>query len=153
MKEENPASFFERHEKNTDKIETPKAISNQGRILIIADEVNVIIPLCDFLLSRGYEVSGHSSGQKALAALKEQDFDLLVADFKMSEIGGLEVLSAAQNIKPTLLGIILIGQDSIQNIVEVMNAGAFDYILKPVNLSELMLTISRAMKMKSFARG
>jgi two-component system OmpR family response regulator len=151
MGEENPEYFFESGENNTDKMETSNQTSNRGRILIVTDELNLIMPLCDLLLSHGYEVSGYSSGKKALAALREQDFDLLLTEFKMSEMEGLEVLRSALNIKPTLFGIILIGHDSIQSIIEVVNAGAFDYVLKPVNLNELMQTISRAMEMKPFA--
>jgi DNA-binding NtrC family response regulator len=151
MRGEDPAYFFENSGNNADKIKTHDHSSNQGRILIVTDELNVIMPLCDFLLSHCYEVSGYSSGQKALAALREQDFDLLLTDLKMSEMDGLEVLRSALNIRPTILGIVLIGENSIGSTVEAMSAGAFDYILKPVNLNELMLTISRAMEMKTFA--
>jgi DNA-binding NtrC family response regulator len=133
-------------------LETPGQTSNQGRIFIVTNELNMIMPLCDFLLSRCYEVSGYSSGEKALAALREQDFDLLLTEYKMSEMDGLEVLRSALHIRPGLSGIVLIGHDSIGSIIEAMSAGAFDYILKPVNLNELMLTISRAMEMKSVAR-
>ncbi len=149
MREENPEYFFERDENNTGKIRTPSETANQRRTLIVTDELKVLMPLCDFLMSRGYEVSGCSSGKRALAALREQDFDLLLADFKTSDMDGIEVLKSALNIKTTLLGIILIGRDSAQSIIKAMNAGAFDYILKPVNLGELMLTISHAMEMKS----
>ena len=151
MRGENPASFFKCDENNTDKIKTPNETSNQGRILIVTDELNVIMPLCDLLFSRGYKVSGFSSAKKALTALREQDFDVLLTDFEMSEMDGLGVLRSALNREPSLFGIILIGRDSIHRIIEAMNAGAFDYILKPVNLNELMLTISRAMQMKPFA--
>jgi DNA-binding NtrC family response regulator len=152
MREENPVYFYDLDENNMDKIETKNEISKRGHILIVTDELSMLMPVCDFLLSRGYEVSGYSSGKKALAALGEQDFDLLLADYKMSEMGGLEVLNSALNIKPTLLGVILIGHDSMRGIIEASKAGAFDYILKPVNMNELMLTISRAMEMKSFDR-
>jgi DNA-binding NtrC family response regulator len=151
MMGDDPASFFERDKNNRERIETPDETSNKGRILIVTDELNMIITLCDFLLSRGYEVIGYSSGKKALAVLREQDFDLLLTDFKMSEMDGLELLRSALNIKPTLLGIMLMGRDSIQGIIEAMNAGAFDYVLKPVNFNELMQTISRALEMKPLA--
>ena len=71
MGEENPEYFFESGENNTDKMETSNQTSNRGRILIVTDELNLIMPLCDLLLSHGYEVSGYSSGKKALAALRE----------------------------------------------------------------------------------
>jgi len=134
------------------KIKTPDEKSNQGRVLVVTDELKEIVPICDFLLSYGYDVSAYSSGKKALVTLREQDFDLLLADFKTCDMDGLEVLRSALNIKPTLFGIILIGQGFIQSVVEAMNAGAFDYILKPVNLGELILTISRAMEIKSSVR-
>lgn len=151
MRGKNPTSFFEPGRNNTDKMERPNETSNQGRILIVADELNVSMPLCDFLWSRGYEVSGYSSGEKALAALREQDFDLLLADLKVSEGDGIEILRSALNIKPTLIGIVLIGHDSLKSIIDVKHAGAFDFILKPVNLNELMVTISRALERRRFA--
>jgi two-component system response regulator AtoC len=134
------------------KIETPNKTSNQGRVLIVTDELKEIMPICDCLLSYRYYVSVYSSGKKALMTLREQDFDLLLADLKTCDMDGLEVLRSALNIKPTLFGIILIGQGFVQGVVEAMNAVAFDYILKPVNLGELMLTISRAMEIKSSVR-
>jgi PleD family two-component response regulator len=150
MTEKDPAAFFEPEGNKMDKVEMRNETLNEGRILIVADELNVSMPLCDFLLSRGYEVSGYSSAQEALAALIEQDFDLLLADLKVSEGDGIELLKSALKIKPTLMGIILIGRDSLKSITDARNAGAFDFILKPVNFNELMVTIFRALERKQF---
>jgi two-component system response regulator HydG len=152
MKREDPLSFLGRGGNNADKIETHNEVSTRGHILIVTGDLNMIMPLCDFLLSHGYEVSGYSSGKKALAALREQNFDLLLADFEMSEMDGLDMLRDALNTKPTLPGIILVGQGSVRNAAEAMNAGAFDCVSKPVNMDELMLTISHAIETRSFAR-
>ena len=129
-----------------DKASTPREISNQGRILIVDDETDIVTPLCDLFSANGYESVGYSSAKEALEALKEREFDVLLTDLSMPEMNGIELLGAALEINPSLVGIIMTACGSVEATVEAKKVGAFDYILKPFHFNELLLIVSDAME-------
>ena len=118
--------------------------STLGRLLIVDDEVELKTALCETLSAQGYDVVGTTSPTEALQVMQDQDFDLVLADLMMPEMDGVALLRAALAIDPSLVGIIMTGQGTVQTAVEAMQAGAFDYILKPFRLQTLLLTLSRA---------
>ena len=118
--------------------------STLGRLLIVDDEVELKTALCETLSAQGYDVVGATSPTEALQVMQDQDFDLLLADLMMPEMDGVALLRAALAIDPSLVGIIMTGQGTVQTAVEAMQAGAFDYVLKPFRLQTLLLTLSRA---------
>ncbi len=124
----------------------PREITNQGRILIVDDETDIVTSLRDFFSANGYESVGCSSAREALETLKEREFDVLLTDLSMPEINGLVMLKAALEIKPSLVGIIMTAFGSIETAVEAKKVGAFDYILKPFHFRELLLIVSHAME-------
>ena len=119
--------------------------STLGRLLIVDDEVELKTALCETLSAQGYDVVGTTSPTEALQVMQDQDFDLLLADLMMPEMDGVALLRAALAIDPSLVGIIMTGQGTVQTAVEAMQAGAFDYLLKPFRLQTLLLTLSRAL--------
>ncbi len=119
-----------------------------GRLIIVDDESELLNILCDILTDRGYETVGYTSGAEALAKLKDEDFDLLLTDLMMPEMGGIELLQAALVIDPNIVGIVMTGQGTVQTAVEAMKTGAFDYIMKPFNLNSLLPVLSRAMEIR-----
>jgi DNA-binding NtrC family response regulator len=125
---------------------TPREISNQGRILIVDDETDIVISLRDFFSANGYESVGYLSAKKALEALEEREFDVLLTDLSMPDMNGIALLKAALEINQSLVGIIMTAYDSVGTRIEAKMAGAFDYILKPFDFSELLLTVSGAME-------
>lgn len=129
-----------------DKIVPSGRRSNQGSILVVDDQLDIVTVLCDFFLNNGYKVMGYTSGKSALASLKAQKFDLLLADLSMPEMDGIQLLKAALRIDPLLAGIIMTGHGTIETAIEAKNIGAFDYVLKPFKLNELLLTVSHAME-------
>src|SRR5690349_1101394 len=104
---------------------------NAIRILIVDDEAPQMKALCDTLQDHGYASVGFVSGPKALAALREARFELLLTDLMMPEMDGTTLLRAALEIDADLVGIIMTGQGTIGTAVEAMKCGALDYILKP----------------------
>jgi len=118
--------------------------STLGRLLIVDDEVELKNALCETLSAQGYDVVGTTSPIEALQVMQDQDFDLLLADLMMPEMDGVALLRATLAIDPSLVGIIMTGQGTVQTAVEAMKAGAFDYILKPFRLQTFLLTLSRA---------
>jgi two-component system sensor histidine kinase/response regulator len=123
--------------------DTPSA-----RILIVDDEAAQMTALCDTLKDHGYETVGFTAGQTALEALRESQFDLLLADLMMPEMDGLALLHAALQEDDNLAGIIMTGEGTIATAVEAMKAGALDYILKPFKLSVILPVLSRALAIR-----
>ncbi len=108
------------------------------RLLIVDDEVPQMQALCDTLEDHGYSTVGVTDGEAALDALRRSSFDLLLADLMMPGMNGIELLRAALEIDPTLVGIIMTGEGTIGTAVEAMQSGALDYILKPFKLSAIL---------------
>ncbi len=122
------------------------ADTKSGRILIVDDEIDVLLPLRDFLTELGYEVTGYVSSREALAALTEKDFDLLLTDLVLPEIDGISLLKSARESAPHLTCIVITGQGTIESAVEAMKVGAFDYVTKPLDWKVLRTTVSRAIE-------
>src|SRR5262249_3568030 len=124
---------------------TPMADAPSARILIVDDEAAQMKALCDTLPSQGYETVGFTDPASALAAMRESRFDLLLSDLMMPEIDGVSLLKTALKLDPSLVGIIMTGQGTIDTAVEAMKSGALDYILKPFKLSVILPVLSRAL--------
>ncbi len=124
----------------------PREISNKGSILIVDDETDIVAVLRDFFSANGYETVGYSLAKEALEALEEREFEVLLTDISMPEMNGIALLKAALETNPSLVGIIMTSYDSVATRMEAKKAGAFDYILKPFDFSELLLTVSGAMQ-------
>lgn len=89
-----------------------------------------------------------TSGKKALDAIKEQDFDIFIADLKLGEMDGIELIKSAKKIAPLIVYIVVTGHGTIQTAVEAIKEGAFDYISKPIDWKMLKMLLSRAMEMR-----
>jgi signal transduction histidine kinase len=121
---------------------------NQARLLIVDDEALQMQALCDTLEDQGYLVHGCQSGAQALLALRENSFDVLLADLMMPGMNGIALLREALAIDPTLVGIIMTGEGTIGSAVESMQSGALDYILKPFKLSAILPVLGRSLAMR-----
>lgn len=119
-----------------------------GHLLVVDDEAQFLSPLCEILSEFGYQTTGFTSAAKAMEALKDQTFDLLLTDLIMPEMDGVSLLKTALEMDPQIMGIIITGDGTIQTAVEAMKVGAFDYVLKPVEFRMLMPILSRAMSVR-----
>ena len=117
-----------------------------GRLLIVDDEIELTSALVDMLNKQGYQAVGFNSGQAALKALGESDFDILLTDIMMPEMDGITLLREALKIDQNLVAFMMTGQGTVQTAVEAMKNGAFDYVLKPFKLSMLLPVLDRAME-------
>jgi PAS domain S-box-containing protein len=120
----------------------------RGRILLVDDDTEVLTPLRDFLTELGYEVAAYVSAKEALEALRAKEFDLLLTDLIMPEMNGIDLLKAAFEIDPLLVGIVITGKGTVETAVEVMKIGAFDYLMKPLEWKMLKPIISRALEVR-----
>jgi PAS domain S-box-containing protein len=119
-----------------------------ARILIVDDEVTQMRALRDTLRDQGYETAGFTTGEDALRALEENQFDLLLTDLMMPGMDGVALLAAALKIDPHLVGIIMTGEGTIATAVQAMQAGALDYILKPFKVSAILPVLARAVTVR-----
>ena len=114
------------------------------RILIADDEVEFASTLATRLQLRGYVTEIVNSGEETLEAIARQVPDLLLLDLKMPDLDGLEVLAQLRENHQELKVIILTGHGSFTSGHQGMALGAFDYIMKPVELSLLLEKINEA---------
>jgi two-component system sensor histidine kinase UhpB len=117
-------------------------------LMIVDDESESLNPLCDILSQCGYVVTGFTSGREALEVLRQRSFDLLLTDLVMPEMDGIDLLRAAVEVDPLIVGIIITGKGTIQTAVEAMKAGAFDYVLKPLDMAMLKQILARALEVR-----
>jgi two-component system, cell cycle sensor histidine kinase and response regulator CckA len=122
--------------------------SDRERLLIVDDEYELMAALVESLTALGYEAIGLTSGEEALKALQGENFDLLLADLMMPGMDGITLLQAALELDPSLVGLIMTGQGTVQTAVEAMKIGAFDYILKPFKLRTILPVLTRALQMR-----
>jgi NADH-quinone oxidoreductase subunit E len=106
-------------------------------ILVVEDESIMRESLRDWLAEAGYHVETAEEGEKALKAIAEGDFGLLILDLRLPGTGGIDLLRKARANRPHLKGIIITAYPSVQTAVEAMKEGAIDYLSKPFDLNRL----------------
>ena len=118
------------------------------RVLIVDDEDDFRETIVKRLNARKIQAMGANSGVKALEVLKENDFDVMVLDVKMPDMDGIETLRHVKTMKPEIEVIMLTGHASVEFGLKGMQLGAFDYVMKPAPLNELLDTIGQAYNKK-----
>ncbi len=119
------------------------------RIVIADDERNTREGLKWAIEGKGVEVSLAADGQEALDILATRDVDLVIADLKMPKVDGMELLQRIKEDYASTEVIVLTGHGTVESAVEAMKIGAYDYVMKPVNLDELNLLVERALMLRS----
>lgn len=119
------------------------------RVLVVDDEADFLTTLVNRLRKRNLEVSGVESGEKALGLLDKEPFDVVILDVKMPGMDGVEVLREMKRKWPLLEVIMLTGHVSVEAGIEGMKLGAFDYIMKPMDIDDLVDKMRKAFQKKS----
>ncbi len=119
------------------------------RVLIVDDELEFLELIEKRLSRRNMAVSTAPSGQKALELLDDNDFDAVVMDVRMPGMDGLETLRHMKEKKPSLPVILLTGHASMGVAVNGMELGAFDYMLKPVAINDLIMKLEDAVRTRT----
>ena len=118
------------------------------RILIADDEPAQVKALAGFLNKRGYTVLTADSGKTALNIVHRKLVDLVLTDFRMPDLDGLELLKQARELNPEIDVIMMTAFGSIESATDAMRHGAVDYLTKPVDLEQLQLIIERTLEHK-----
>jgi len=116
-----------------------------AKILIVDDELSIVEVLKSLLSREGHNITTSSNGKDALKHLREQVFDLLITDIRLPEIDGISLLRQARELQSHLAVIVITAYAKVDNAVEAMKNGAFDYVTKPFKFDELLLTVQRAL--------
>src|ERR1700750_1218890 len=116
-----------------------------AKILIIDDERAIRSTLREILEYEDYEVEDVDNGIDGLELIRNNDYDLVLCDIKMSRMDGMEVLSEGLAIKPDLPFIMISGHGTVETAVEASKKGAFDFISKPPDLNRLLITVRNAL--------
>jgi DNA-binding NtrC family response regulator len=122
------------------------------RILLAEDDKAVRASLATFLAKQGYQVFEAVTGIEAIEKIQCDHYDLVITDLKMPGADGIEILRQIQDKTPQTLGILITGFGTIQTAVQAMKLGAFDYLLKPLDLEELQMVIHKALEFQRLHR-
>jgi DNA-binding NtrC family response regulator len=114
------------------------------RVLLVDDEEEFVSALSERLMLRGIEVDSALNGEEALARLVEKDFEVVILDVMMPGLSGLEVLKQIKSTHPDTQVILLTGHGSTREGIEGMRLGAFDYLIKPVDIDEMLTKMKEA---------
>jgi DNA-binding NtrC family response regulator len=122
---------------------------NEFNVLLVDDEPEFLETLVKRLKKRKLNATGVSSGLQALQVINEAPVDVVVLDVKMPGMDGIETLRGIKKIKPLVEVIMLTGHANMEVAIEGMEAGAFDYLMKPMDIDELLYKLQDAFKKKS----
>lgn len=115
-------------------------------LLLVDDEDDFRTTLANRLKRRNIDVTDAGSGEKALEIIKNSSFDVAIIDIKMPGIDGIETLKRVKKIDPLLEVILLTGHASIEAGIEGIKSGAYDYVIKPCTVNDLMAKVEDAFR-------
>ena len=128
---------------------SPKAkvpAPGRQRVLVIDDDKDVVYSFQRVLAEEPVEVTGVTSGQEGLRQLRKHPVDLVLLDVRIAEENGLEILREIRKEHPRQLVMVMTAHGTAQTAIEAMKHGAFDYVLKPFDVPELMASLRRALQ-------
>lgn len=120
-------------------------MTKSKKLLIVDDDPSFNEMLCNYLLRNKYEVESAHSGQSALELLKKHTFDLVLTDFRLPKMNGLELIERIKKDQPQTPVILITNYADIRTAVQSIKLGAFEFVNKPVNPDELLKTIEKAL--------
>ena len=118
-------------------------------VLIVDDEKNTREGLKQLLSGLEYEVSAAENGKEALEMIKKEKPEIVLADLKMPDMDGMALLHEIKRQRPETIVIILTAYGTVESAVQAMKAGAYYYLMKPINFDELELIIKKALNQKT----
>jgi len=119
-----------------------------AKILVVDDDPSIRLLYCTILEKEGYKVIQAPDGETAINMMQSDQYDLVVSDLQMLELGGIDVLKAAKAHDPLTQVLILTGRGSISTAVEAMKFGAFEYLTKPINNEAFRIKVRNALEQR-----
>jgi len=119
--------------------------TESARILVVDDERVIREILAEFLTLEGFTVHTVEDGEKALTELRLRPYDLLITDLKMPRLSGLQLLEKVEQERLGVLTVLMTGFGTVETAIEAMKKGAYDYLLKPFKVEEVIHVVERAL--------
>jgi DNA-binding NtrC family response regulator len=120
-------------------------------VLLVDDEKNFLEVLAKRLRKRKLSLVVANSGEEAIRAIQSTQIDVVVLDMRMPQMDGLQTLREIKRINPVVEVIMLTGHANVDTAVKGMELGAFDYLMKPVDIDELLYKVQDAFKKKAMS--
>ena len=121
---------------------------NKGSLLLVDDDRHVLDSMAGWLREQGYEVAESPGRDNAIQQIDQQTFDLVLADIRLQDGDGFEILEYCRENQPATTVILLTGYGTVETGVEAIQAGAFDLLTKPLIDEELLMSIDRALSQR-----
>ena len=119
-------------------------MSSAAKILLIEDDPGIVVSLRRVLAEEGYEVLVQTRGDTGLARARDQSLDVVITDMRLPGLGGLELIRELHDAKPRLPIILITGHGTTETAIEATKLGAYDYMLKPLELPEFIGLVGKA---------
>lgn len=120
--------------------------SGKGRILVIDDDEGIRKVVGTALQGEGYLVDTAANGKEAVEKSRTNFYNLALVDIRLPDMEGTKLLTVMKETTPEMVKIILTGYPALQNAIEAVNKGADGYLVKPINMDELLRTIKQHLK-------
>lgn len=120
----------------------------QGTLLLVDDDRQVLDSMADWLRSQGYQLDTAANYATAIAALEKRPYDLVLADIRLPDRDGFDILAHCRQHHPHTTVILLTGYGTVESAIEAIRAGAFDFLTKPLIDDELLMAIERALNQR-----
>ena len=122
------------------------------RILVVDDEKTMADALVDCLSELGYSAVAAYGGHEGLSVFETGDFQLVITDLVMPEMGGMELLEAITRLDSRAMVIVVTGHSTVESAVAAIKKGAYDFISKPFKMDELEVIVERALERHAIRR-
>ena len=121
---------------------------SEMKLMIVDDEQRFLESMEKLLKRKGYNVETAASGEECLEKVEREAFDVVILDVKMPGIDGVETLKRIKSMRPLMEVVMLTGHGTVENAVEGMRNGAYNYLLKPCDIDSLESTMNAAFEFK-----
>jgi two-component system response regulator HydG len=133
----------------------PSTVASAGppiQVLVVDNDPGHAEAMADSLRSVGFACTIATGGREAISLMESTTFEIVVSDLKMPDVGGLEVLAKCKELQPDAELILVTGHGTIESAVEAMQRGAFNYLLKPLDLKQLRAVVENAARSQYLRR-
>lgn len=126
---------------------SPMKIKNSASITLIDDDLDLLDLLSSFFKQRGYKVAAFSNAEEALIEIenKRLETDVVISDLKLPAMSGLDFIKRIRRSNSSLPIILMTSEGSVEIAVEAIEAGAYDFVLKPLHIPQLLISVQRAL--------
>lgn len=128
------------------------AIKTHASVLVVDDEPSVLETIAAILVDEGYDVETAPSVRDAVRHLRRRSFDVVLTDLRMEGEGGLELLAEIRLKWEGTVSLVLTGYASLDSAIDALREGAYDYLIKPSEVTELKATVARAVERSVLGR-